>query len=185
MTCAGALLTGGASRRMGTDKATLPIGGELFAVRAARVLSEVCAPVFEAGRGITALPAVQEDPPGEGPLAAVLAVARVVDAPALLVVGCDLPFLTREVVALLAGHPGNGSVVPEVGGRLQYACARWSAGAITSARDAYARGERALRVLATAGDVTVIDANRYATELTDIDTPHDFDRAGLTYDRGS
>ena len=50
------LLTGGASRRMGTDKATIEFRGETLAARAARVLAEVCDPVIEVGTGVTRLP---------------------------------------------------------------------------------------------------------------------------------
>ena len=45
----GLLLTGGASRRLGTDKATIVWQGETLAVRAAVVLAQVCAPVLEVG----------------------------------------------------------------------------------------------------------------------------------------
>ncbi len=48
---AGILLTGGASRRLGVDKASLVVDGETLAARAARVLTLVCAPVIEVGRG--------------------------------------------------------------------------------------------------------------------------------------
>ena len=46
-------MTGGASRRLGRDKATLMYQGETLAVRAARVLSEVCDPVIEVGPGVS------------------------------------------------------------------------------------------------------------------------------------
>ena len=49
MTVPGILLTGGASSRMGRDKATLVINGEMLAARGARILQSVCDPVLEAG----------------------------------------------------------------------------------------------------------------------------------------
>ncbi len=73
MTCAGVLLTGGASRRMATDKATIVWRGETLAARAARVLTAVCDPVIEVGPGATQLPCVREHPAGSGPLAAFVA----------------------------------------------------------------------------------------------------------------
>ena len=59
---AGVLLTGGASRRMGTDKARLVVDGETLAARSARVLAAVCEPVIEVGPGVSGLPAVEEEP---------------------------------------------------------------------------------------------------------------------------
>ena len=50
---AGIVLTGGRSRRLGVDKATLVLDGETLAQRAARHLEAVCAPVVEAGDGVS------------------------------------------------------------------------------------------------------------------------------------
>ena len=73
---AGILLTGGRSRRMGVDKATLVLDGETLAVRAGRRLAAACAPTLEVGDGLSGLPSLREWPPGSGPLAAL---ARTVD----------------------------------------------------------------------------------------------------------
>src|SRR5260221_9570916 len=69
--CAGLLLTGGASRRMGTDKALIEVDGQRLAERAAAVLMAVADPVPEVRPGWSPLPAVREDPPGRRPPAAV------------------------------------------------------------------------------------------------------------------
>src|SRR5690242_13084471 len=71
--CAGMLLTGGSSRRLGVDKASLVLDGETLAVRASRRLGAVCAPVLELGDGVSGLTAVREAPRGAGPLAALAA----------------------------------------------------------------------------------------------------------------
>src|SRR6185436_50765 len=67
------LLTGGRSRRLGVDKATLVVDGESLARRAARRLAVVCDPVIETGDGVSGLRAVREEPAGAGPLAALAA----------------------------------------------------------------------------------------------------------------
>jgi molybdenum cofactor guanylyltransferase len=143
--CAGIVLTGGTSRRLGFDKATVMLGGETLAERAARVLGSVCSPVIEVGAGRTGLRCVREDPPGSGPLAALLAgadalrVDRAVDRVVLL--GCDLVRIEPAVLRLLADWDGAATVVPIVAGRPQLVCARYGADAIAAGRRLLAAGE--------------------------------------------
>lgn len=176
MTVPGILLTGGASSRMGRDKATLVINGEMLAVRCARILQSVCDPVLEVGPGITSLRAVRESPPGSGPLAALFAAydALHTNDGSVLLLACDLPFVTDDVLRMLVEHPAPGSVVPFVDGHAQYACARWSAVAVAAAR-----GGTALRDLVQGGDVTTVDLDDART-LQDVDTPEDLRRLGLS-----
>src|SRR5580704_6177217 len=67
----GLLLTGGSSRRMGQDKATLVLAdGRTFAQTVAACLSQVADPVLEIGPGKSGLIAIADELPGSGPLAA-------------------------------------------------------------------------------------------------------------------
>ena len=105
-TVAGLLLTGGASRRMGRDKALIEIGGQRLVDRLAAGLLAVADPVLEVGPGWSALPAVREDPPGTGPLAAVSTGAAALraaghDGP-VIVLAVDMPRAGVEVLRLLA-----------------------------------------------------------------------------------
>jgi molybdopterin-guanine dinucleotide biosynthesis protein A len=171
----GVLLTGGASTRMGRDKATLVVDGEMLAVRAARILQAACDPVVEVGPGVTDLRAVRESPPGSGPLAGLLAAYDALEADgSVLLLACDLPFVTDAVVRMLVEHPATGSVVPIVEGHEQYACARWSAAAVAAAR-----GGTALRDLTRAEDATSV-AVADSRLLEDVDTPDDLRRLGLS-----
>jgi molybdopterin-guanine dinucleotide biosynthesis protein A len=165
---------------MGRDKATLLIDGEALARRTAKVLAKVCDPVIEVGDGATTLRCVCEIPPGGGPLAAFLAGVDALgtDAPVVLL-ACDMPHINETVVKLIADHPGAGSVVPVVDERHQYACSRWSTAAIAAARVALARGERGMRVILDADDVSFVQANEHARALGDVDTPDDLRRMGL------
>jgi len=115
---AGLLLTGGSSRRFGVDKALIQIDGERLVDRVARAFGDAVAPVIEVGPGYTSFSAVREEPPGDGPLAALVAGAAAVEVhgprmPAV-VLAVDLPLVDRRVVAWLAAHPASESVVPIV-----------------------------------------------------------------------
>ncbi len=183
------LLTGGASARMGRPKADLAVAGTTLARRVASVLGAVCPLVLEVGPGHTDLERVTEDPPGEGPLAALAAgaaglLARGHGGPALAV-ACDLPLLSVELVRLLAEWSAPGSVVPVVAGRPQPLLARWSAAALATTPRRLAAGERSLRGLLEGPDVTAIDEADWGTfvaasEFCDVDTPEDLARLRAT-----
>jgi molybdopterin-guanine dinucleotide biosynthesis protein A len=190
---AGVLLTGGASRRMHTDKASIVWRGETLAARAGRVLGEVCTPVLEIGSGLSGLSSVREDPPGSGPLAALVAGARAIEGTGrspggstgpILLLACDLPFVEAPVLRLIAGQPGSGSVVPRVSGRLQFACARYGRDVIERAKLALDAGERSLRAVVE-GNCTELSEAEWAlvgpaNSFADVDTPEDLRRLGLS-----
>jgi molybdenum cofactor guanylyltransferase len=187
---AGLLLTGGQSRRLGTDKALVRKEGETLAARGARVLGAVCAPVLEVGAGASGLPAVREEPPGAGPLAALVAGAMALrergSDDGLLLLAVDLPFVEPPLLQLLAAiDPGEGVVVPLADGRQQPLCAHYSPAALRRAGALAAEGERALKALLGAVDVDEIDEPAWQRvspprALDDIDTPEDLARSGLT-----
>jgi molybdopterin-guanine dinucleotide biosynthesis protein A len=186
---AGILLTGGASRRMGFEKASMPIDGTSNSKRLAQVLIEVANPVIEVGPGRSGLPAVVEDPPGSGPLAAIAAGVSALDdgghkGPSL-VVACDLPFVDEKLLDLLAGWPGDISVVPVVEGHPQPLCARWSSSDLASSAVLVASGERSMRVLVSRPGVVMLDETGWSSTVdgrafSDVDTPADLVRLGLT-----
>jgi molybdopterin-guanine dinucleotide biosynthesis protein A len=188
---AGLLLTGGASRRMGADKALLPSPGEAgatLAQRSAALLEDVCSVALEVGPGVSGLPAVADDQPGAGPLAAVATGHRaLMDAGwegAVLVVATDLPLLDVATLRWLAEHPASGSVVPVAGGHPQPLCARWSADDLALAARLVESGRRALRELLAEAHPSLaavdVPGARLATAVADADTPDDARRLGVS-----
>jgi molybdopterin-guanine dinucleotide biosynthesis protein A len=181
---AGVLLTGGASRRMGTDKARLVVNGESLAVRSARVLRAACDPVIEVGPGVSGLPAVEEAPRGGGPLVALLAGVGALGNPrAVVLLACDLPFVEPVLLRLLVERPGWGTVVPVVDGRFQYACARYGAAAFDEAAASLRHGASSLRGIAGT-DCEYLNESDWgavvsARAFADVDTPADLERLGL------
>jgi molybdopterin-guanine dinucleotide biosynthesis protein A len=189
----GVLLTGGSSRRMGFDKAALVVDGETLAARGARVLravfGEAC---VEVGPGASGLPSTLEEPPGAGPLAALVAGAGALAARghegAVVLLGCDLPFADAALVQLLARWPGEGSAIPVLDGHFQYACARYGPDAIRHAHDAVAAGRSALRELAAVPGTDTVAEHVWrrvapAHALADVDTADDLSRFGITLPR--
>jgi molybdopterin-guanine dinucleotide biosynthesis protein A len=182
------LLTGGASRRMGRDKAVIAVGGVPLACRTASLLVKVADPVIEVGPGYTGLAHVLEAPARAGPLAAIAAgwtalAAGAVPTQGVLIVATDLPQLTSGLLELLASHPGVGCVVPvDRSGRPQTLCARYPATALARAVELVASGQRAVRGLLEGEEVTWLPPSVWepaagrAHALADLDTPDDLAR---------
>ena len=186
---AGLLLTGGASRRMGTDKALIEVGGRRLVDRAAAVLGAVADPVVEVGPGWSGLQAVREDPPGSGPLAALSAGAAALRAAghdgSLLVLAVDMPRVGIELLRLLAGRAGTATAVPRAGGHPQPMCARYGPDVLVAVDERLAAGGRSLRelleTLANDGVVDWVEAEEWepvagAEAFADVDTPEDLRR---------
>ena len=191
MPAAGLLLTGGASRRMGRDKAALPAtdGGESLAGRTARLLAAATSPTLEVGPGWSDLPAVVEVERGGGPLVAIAAGRRELsvrgwDGPAV-VVATDLPRLTLDLLSWLVEHPARTSVVPVALGVPQPLCARYSARDLDRAVVLAALGRRSLRDLFDGTDALLVGPEQWQPAaghpdaLVDVDTPADLDRLRL------
>ncbi len=113
-------MAGGASRRMGCDKALLRLDGQVLAVRTAEVLIAAgCAPVVLVGnqpalQGL-GMPVLREPLGAHHPLRGVaVALAALGDT---VVAPCDLVGLVPEHIQALRG--GGPSCVAEVEGRLQ------------------------------------------------------------------
>lgn len=140
---AGAVLTGGASRRMGRDKATLAVHGRPMAARVASALVGAgCAPVIAVGGEaaalrVTGLDVVPDDRRGVGPIGGVLGAlthfAGNRGVTHVAVVACDLPLLIAPalapLVAAAGGTPTVDVVVATADGRLEPAVAIWAVAA--------------------------------------------------------
>jgi molybdenum cofactor guanylyltransferase len=162
---------------MGRDKATLVLDGVTLAARAGSVLSAVADPCVEVGPGVSGLAFVRDEPPGQGPLAALVAGAGAVGlTSSAIVVACDLPRLDRELLSWLRDHPSENSVVPVWKHRPQPLCARWSPAALSTAADLVGDGARSMRALLEASEILLVTPPpELAVGLVDVDTPADLD----------
>src|SRR5262245_38669006 len=128
----GAILTGGASTRMGRDKATdVEVDGRPLVRCVADALvaagaDEVLAIGGDAGKLAAAgLDVVPDAHPGEGPLGGILTALRRARNDTVVVLSCDLAWLDAATVARLLEVDTNAPVVARTD-RRQPLIARWS-----------------------------------------------------------
>jgi molybdenum cofactor guanylyltransferase len=150
----GVVLAGGASSRLGFDKALLeiPIGGRpiSLAAWAAQRLGTVCPQVAVADRGRQLVAGLLSllDGAGQGPVAGLLGAAAVYPGRSLLVLACDLPRVPAGLLAALAGGEGFDWAVPRWNqNRLEPLCARYGPAALAVLAERAGRGLLALHSL--------------------------------------
>lgn len=149
----GFILVGGASSRMGTDKARLRFG-ELTSVELiANALSCITGSITTVGSPEQRLAALSNIPdlrPDWGPLAGIEAALRHAKSAHCVIVACDFPFVTGNLFARLLDSLNDAdAIVPlQSDGRAQPLCAVYRvATCLTAAADAIAANEHAPRNL--------------------------------------
>ena len=190
--CTAVILAGGLSRRMGHDKATLPLGEttllhgviDVVAPLFARLVVSVGAP-----RADLPWPQICDEHPGQGPLAGLYAALTQVDTPWIFALATDMPFVAPPLVeALAARRAGFDAVVARVRGHPQPLAAFYS----TRCRAPFAallEGDvadgrrRSLRAALETIAVDYVDERELLAadpglhSFFDLDTPQDVDRA--------
>jgi molybdopterin-guanine dinucleotide biosynthesis protein A len=184
---AGAVLVGGASTRMGADKARLEIGGVPLAVRTARILDSLCEDViWVGGEPPDGAPGrAAADPPGEpSSLRGLVGALEAARAPRVLVVATDLPGLSADLLLALVALPEADVALPETDAGLEPLCALYARDAVLPvARASLAEGRLALRGLVAALRTVTLsgDALRAfdpdGAVLANANTPADLERA--------
>jgi molybdopterin-guanine dinucleotide biosynthesis protein A len=111
----GALLVGGASRRFGSPKALVEIGGETLVERGRRVLAEVCDDVLVVGKtGELPFDVIDDGTVVRAPIAGVVAALRAAAHDVCVVVPVDCPWITSAAVRAL-GDACRDAAVPQTG----------------------------------------------------------------------
>jgi molybdenum cofactor guanylyltransferase len=175
MRVAGAVLCGGRSSRMGTDKAGLVLGGSTFAQRAAIALAGGgCDPVVAVGGSPFGLTVVDDGFAGDGPLGGVVtALEHFADHDAVCVVATDLPMLDAatvgSIVAALAESGADVAVASS--GRLEPMCAAWRTVLAPYLRASLFAGLRAVH--GAFGQLDVVEVAVDAAVLRNVNTPDD------------
>jgi molybdopterin-guanine dinucleotide biosynthesis protein A len=189
----GAVLVGGASSRMGIDKATLEVDGVAMGARVAAALGAAgCAPVVAVGGPVSrgdqlGLEVVVDRWPGEGPLGAIITVlerAAADGVDAVAIAACDLPWLDAATLGSLVERyrldPTSVDVVVARASHLEPLCAVWACVAAPALRHRFDAGERAVHRALAALRVEAIDVDRRC--VVNVNSQADLGAAGLQVD---
>ena len=167
------VLAGGSAKRLdGTDKAALLVGGKRMLDRVLEATILARQTVVVGPERPTSRPVVwtREDPPGTGPVAALAAGLAFCDAPIVVLIAVDHPFVTRHHVRqLIEAIDSDGAMLRDYHGRDQPLVAAYRA---DSLRESLARlpdveGSsmreliEAMSMVALIGDAALLDCNTW------------------------
>lgn len=181
----GVVLTGGASTRMGVDKATLTVGDKPMAVRVADVMWEAgCQPVECQGGDLAAmaeygLEAFPDRDPGSGPVAAIRDALVRHDDRDVVVAACDLIELDGATVAALvsAGESdGESDVVVVTAGGRRHLISWWRSGLGSGLDELVGAGVTSYRV--ALDRFRVLEVEVEPTVVRNVNTPTDLGDVG-------
>jgi len=186
--CTAVILSGGESRRMGRDKAGIEIDGKTLLQHAVDVLSPLFAGLLvsvHAPRSDLGLPQVVDVFDGRGPMIGIASALAVIKTDWLFVAGCDMPYLSPELIRHMAGkRQGRDAVLAEIGGRLQPMPAFYAKEVCLSAMQTrIEQGRRSLMRLIPSLHTAILtedDLRPFDSDLrsfSDFDTPEDLSAA--------
>jgi molybdopterin-guanine dinucleotide biosynthesis protein A len=160
--CAGVILAGGRSSRMGTDKALLPLPGSAqmtFVEHLAAMLSAPCSEVVLVARDETqraqyealTLPGariITDRTPGAGPLMGLYSALSVIEASHALLTAVDMPYIQPAMLSFLLSQPlDEAPLVPIVADNPQVLLAVYPRTLLPIIKDLLRQGRRGPRFL--------------------------------------
>lgn len=187
------VLAGGKSVRMGRDKSRLRLGGKTLLERVLEAVASLCGEVVlvtAKGQSLDWLPgdhtfkSVQDLHPERGPLGGLYTGLKASSHAYSVVVGCDMPFLNRRLLAFLVEQARTyDAVVPMVHDRPQPLHAVYTQRCLAMAESLLARKDAGLRDLLAAVNTKYVsqeEVARYDSRLTsffNVNTPSDLKEA--------
>ena len=173
-----AILIGGDSSRMGSDKATFEVDGLPMATRVAQAAkaagaSEILLVGATQAKAKKLTGTWKKDTyPGEGPLGGVITALKSASHDSVVVLSCDMPFITDAVIASLVRALNDAQASVGRTDRLNWLCAAWSKEeCLQTLQGVWKRNERAVHRAAVLLDVAEVPVP--AVAVRNINTPAD------------
>lgn len=173
-----AILIGGDSSRMGADKANYEIDGTAMANHVALAATEAGASeVLLVGGTSSRAKALtgnwkKDTYPGEGPLGGVITALKASKTDSVVVLSCDMPFITSAVISSLVSGLADAQATVGRTDRLNWLCAAWSKEeCLQTLQGVWKRNERAVHRAAVLLDVLEVPVP--AVAVRNINTPQD------------
>lgn len=175
-----AILIGGDSSRMGSDKATFEVDGIPMAARVAEAARQAGAQEILLIGGTQArakkLTGVWKKDafPGQGPLGGVITALKAASHDSVVVLSCDMPFITDAVVVSLVRGLSDAQASVGRTDRLNWLCAAWSKSeCLPTLQSVWKREERAVHRAAVLLDVAEVPVPAMA--VRNVNQPSDLE----------
>ncbi len=180
-----AILIGGDSSRMGADKATFEVDGKPMAARVADAAHQAGASEVLLIGGTQAKAKKlsgtwkKDAFPGQGPLGGVITALKTASHDSVVVLSCDMPFITDAVIASLVRGLSEAQASVGRTDRLNWLCAAWSKSeCLPTLQSVWKREERAVHRAAVLLDVVEVPVPAMA--VRNINEPSDLEDDGDT-----
>jgi molybdenum cofactor guanylyltransferase len=184
------ILVGGKSSRMGRAKALLPLAGRPLVMHMAKLAEAVAGAATLVGPpekfGQLGFCAIADERPNLGPLGGIWTALRATEREWNLILGCDLPFLTREWLEFLVARAVDSNadaVMPVNGPGYEPLCAMYRKRAQEAIGGAVDRGVRKITDGLAELTLTRIEPaewkgfDRHGRLFKNINTPDDYEEA--------
>ncbi len=181
----GAIISGGKSLRMGKDKGTLRLDGELLLGRIINVMKESFSRVTLISDNpehdiFTEVDRFEDIEKGKGPLGGIFTALYHSKFPYVFCCACDMPFLNTEMInTIVKERTGCDVAVPEINGTLQPLSAVYSKNCIKHVYDAIKQENLRLTGFFNKVNVKKLQEGAftncdYSHSFTNINTPKEF-----------
>ena len=181
----GVVLVGGASRRMGIDKAGIDFGGRTLLERSVVVTSEVFSSVVVSGPGrpLEGLTVVPDLVPLLGPIGGLDAVYHMAQDRSVFLLAVDMPFVDADTVRSICESEISpmSARVPFALGRRQPLCAVYGSGLGPTVSGCLDGDDRSMARLL--GSIAVDEINGFEDEIfNNVNTAQDLESAVKRFD---
>ena len=182
----GIVLAGGFSRRMGTDKAELTLGGLTLLelqVRKLRQIGITDIMVSGYGKPMEGTRAIEDIYPHKGPMSGIHACLKTAKTEACLVVSVDVPLFPAEWLGkLVQAHNGPVTMLCH-GNEIEPLLAVYDSDLASRAEELILSGDRSVRSLFAGLEVKKLEYTGDPDFLLNCNMPEDFEKAKTLFQR--
>ena len=182
----GIVLAGGFSKRMGTDKAELKLGGMTLLELQVRKLQQIgITDIMVSGYGkpVEGTRAIEDIYPHKGPMSGIHACLKAAKSEACLVVSVDVPLFPAEWLGHLIQAHGGPVTMLSHGDELEPLLAVYDTSLVSMAEELILSGDRSVRSLFAGLEVKKLEYTGDPDFLLNCNTPEDFEKAKTLYQR--
>jgi len=175
----GVIMAGGKSSRMGSDKGLLLFKGKMLVQYGIDLLTPFCSELLISTNNSDylqfGLPLIADEIPYCGPMGGIYSSLKASKTEYILVVACDMPFVSATTINLLLENiRGFDCVVPMVKDKLEPLCGVYSKSLIKVIEDQIQMKELALSNMILNSNYRIIYITNEVNDFMNLNTPEDF-----------